>query len=76
MGRAHGKEQPRCFIFGAKNQTFLYKTMEIGNTIIRKINRHQIQTNNSTEYGTYLNLIGRIFLHRHRKIYSLEQAAG
>ncbi len=34
--------------------------MGIGNTIIRKINRHQIQSINSTEDGTYLNLIGRI----------------
>ena len=61
MGRAHGKEQPGMLIFDAKNWIFLYKTMGIGNTIIRKINRHQIQANNSTEYGTYLNLIGRIF---------------
>lgn len=38
--RARGKEQPGCFIFGTKNQIFLYKTMGIGNTIIRKINRH------------------------------------
>ena len=61
VGRAHEKKQSGCFIFGAKNLTFLYRTIEIGNTINRKINRHQIQSNNSTEYGTYLNLIGRIF---------------
>ena len=51
----------RCFIFGAKNVTFLYRTMEIGNTIIRKINRHQNQSHNSTARCTYLNLTGRIF---------------
>ena len=45
--------------------------MEIGNTIIRKINRHQNQSHNSTTCCTYLNLTGRIFSHRHRKIYSL-----
>ena len=60
-GQSPRKKQSGCFIFGAKNLTFLYRTIEIGNTINRKINRHQIQFNNSTEYGTYLNLIRRIF---------------
>ena len=36
-------------------------TMKIGNTIIRKVNRHQTQSHNSTVCYTYLNLTERIF---------------
>ena len=71
MGRAHEKSSQDALFLVQKSLTFLYRTMEIGNTIIRKINRHQNQSHNSTTCCTYLNLTGRIFSHRHRKIYSL-----
>ncbi len=41
MGRAHEKKQTGCF-FDAKNQKNLYTRVQIGNTIISRINRQQI----------------------------------
>ena len=35
--------------------------MQSGNTIISKINRQQNQAQDSTQYCTYRNLIGRTF---------------
>ena len=61
MGRAHEKEAAGMFYFGAKNQKNLYKGMQIGNTIISKINRQQNQAQDSTQYYTYLNLTRKIF---------------
>jgi hypothetical protein len=47
-GQSPRKEAAGMFYFGAKNQKNLYKGVQIGNTLISKINRQQNQAQDST----------------------------